>query len=160
MLQPRTGETTTPLLVTPCGPQPMALPSGSSIDTGDGAIQAEGDVEGANTGVNHLGLQVDTDDELKAMRDRLVTADANLVEEMGANCCYAKSDKYWIIDPQGIAWETYRSLGSIPMFGVDSEATGQTAEATDAAAPAGCCAPAAARLGSERPGKARTGCCS
>jgi catechol 2,3-dioxygenase-like lactoylglutathione lyase family enzyme len=69
------------------------------------------------TGVNHLGIQVDTGDELKAMRDQLAAADAGLEEETGANCCYAKADKYWITDPQGIAWETYHNLGSIPVFG-------------------------------------------
>ena len=42
-----------------------------------------------------------------------------LVEEIGANCCYAKSDKYWVTDPAGIAWETYHSLGTIPLFGAD-----------------------------------------
>ena len=45
------------------------------------------------------------------MRAQLVQADAGLVEEIGANCCYTKSDKYWVTDPAGIAWETYHSLG-------------------------------------------------
>ena len=76
---------------------------------------------GSRVGVNHLGLQVDTGEELLRMRDQLAAADASLVTETGANCCYAKSDKYWVTDPQGIAWEAYHSLGTIPRFGSDDE---------------------------------------
>ena len=54
------------------------------------------------------------------MHAQLAEADAGLVEEIGANCCYAKSDKYWVTDPAGIAWETYHSLGTIPLFGAES----------------------------------------
>ncbi len=71
----------------------------------------------AKAGVNHLGIQVDSDDELKAMQADLEAADAGLVTETAASCCYAKSDKYWVTDPQGIAWETYHTLGNIPTFG-------------------------------------------
>jgi catechol 2,3-dioxygenase-like lactoylglutathione lyase family enzyme len=104
---------------------------------------------GAEAGVNHLGLQVDSDEELQAMRDQLVAADSGIVEETGANCCYAKSDKYWVTDPQGIAWETYHTLGSIPMFGADS----QSKEA------ASCCAPPAAVVSTRIPVKAQGSCC-
>ena len=84
-------------------------------------------------GVNHLGLQVESADELEAMRDQLGRADASLLEETGANCCYAKSDKYWVTDPQGVAWETFHSLGAIPVYG-DGIGNAQT----EARA---CCAP-------------------
>src|SRR5438552_11328904 len=80
----------------------------------------------AKAGVNHLGLQVDSAEELKDLRHQLAAADAALVEERGANCCYANSDKYWITDPQGIAWETFHSLGSIPVFSADSDTRQQT----------------------------------
>ena len=72
---------------------------------------------GSQPGVDHLGLQVDSDEELTAMRDQLERADRSIVEEADASCCYAKSDKYWITDPQGIAWETFHSLGAIPVYG-------------------------------------------
>jgi hypothetical protein len=72
---------------------------------------------GHDTGLNHLGIQVDSDDELRGMRHQLAAADSGMVIEDAANCCYAKSDKYWITDPQGIAWETFHSLDAIPMFG-------------------------------------------
>jgi len=71
-------------------------------------------------GVNHLGFQVDTDDELRGMHTQLEAADAQLVQETEQPCCYAKSDKYWVTDPTGIAWETFHTLGSIPVYGEDT----------------------------------------
>jgi len=68
-------------------------------------------------GVNHLGFQVDSDEELRGMRARLEAADARMLEESEQPCCYAKSDKYWVTDPTGIAWETFHTLGSIPVYG-------------------------------------------
>ena len=61
-------------------------------------------------GVNHLGFQVESDEELRGMRAQLEAADAGMVEENEQLCCYAKSDKYWVTDPAGIAWETFHSL--------------------------------------------------
>jgi catechol 2,3-dioxygenase-like lactoylglutathione lyase family enzyme len=75
---------------------------------------------GNKPGVNHLGIQVDTAAELKDLRVQLIAAQAPLLEQRDASCCYAKSDKYWITDPQGVAWETYHTLDSIPVFGADS----------------------------------------
>jgi catechol 2,3-dioxygenase-like lactoylglutathione lyase family enzyme len=72
---------------------------------------------GHDKGLNHLGIQVDSDTELRGMREQLKAADSGMVSEDAASCCYAKSDKYWITDPQGIAWETFHSLEAIPMFG-------------------------------------------
>src|ERR1700728_4379225 len=71
-------------------------------------------------GVNHLGFQVETDEELRGMRAQLEAADARLMEETEQSCCYAKSDKYWVTDPTGIAWETFHTLGSIPVYGEDT----------------------------------------
>jgi hypothetical protein len=67
-----------------------------------------------------LGLQVDTDEELRGMRAQLEAADARMIEEAEQHCCYAKSDKYWVTDPTGIAWETFHTLGSIPVYGKDT----------------------------------------
>jgi catechol 2,3-dioxygenase-like lactoylglutathione lyase family enzyme len=74
---------------------------------------------GHSVGVNHLGFQVDSDDELGTVRAQIARADIGAVDEKGANCCYARSDKYWVEDPQGIAWETFHSLGDIPIYGED-----------------------------------------
>ena len=68
-------------------------------------------------GVNHLGIQVDSAEELTALREQVAAADIQARDEVGANCCYAKSDKYWTHDPQGVAWETFHTLESIPVFG-------------------------------------------
>jgi catechol 2,3-dioxygenase-like lactoylglutathione lyase family enzyme len=107
---------------------------------------------GAKVGINHLGFQVDSDDELEALHTQLESADQAVVAETGANCCYAKSDKYWITDPQGIAWETYHSLGSIPIFGSDAREEAPTTSA--------CCAPAATTCGATVANDARSGCCA
>jgi catechol 2,3-dioxygenase-like lactoylglutathione lyase family enzyme len=72
------------------------------------------------SGVNHLGFQADSDAELEEIHARLQTADTGITAEKGANCCYAKSDKYWVQDPTGIAWESFRSLETIPFYGEDS----------------------------------------
>jgi len=71
-------------------------------------------------GVNHLGFQLNSDDELRGMHAQLQAADSNLIEENEQPCCYARSDKYWVTDPTGIAWETFHTLGSIPVYGEDT----------------------------------------
>jgi len=106
---------------------------------------------GASIGVNHLGLQVDSGDELDALHGQLAAADRGVVAEMGANCCYAKSDKYWVTDPAGIAWESFHSLGTIPLFG--------GAEEGESAASA-CCAPTMATSPVAIPKSTKAACCS
>ena len=108
---------------------------------------------GSQPGLNHLGFQVDTDDELKAMRERLEAADSKLTEESEAHCCYAISDRYWVSDPQGVAWETYHSLDSIPVFGAGRNSA-------EAASQSACCTPAVATVDASIPPKARARCCS
>ena len=80
------------------------------------AISKRGDTPG----VNHLGIQVEDDDELQEMRDKLTRADRPVFDQEDAACCYAESRKHWVQDPQGIAWETFHTLSSIPVFGEDS----------------------------------------
>lgn len=117
---------------------------------------------GQAPGVNHLGLQAEDDAELEAIHANLQKADTAVLPEMGAHCCYAKSDKYWVTDPQGIAWESFRSLGSIPLFGAD-DGQSRAAEAasscgSDAAPASSCCAPSVVSVAGQS--KAKTGCCS
>ena len=71
-------------------------------------------------GINHLGFQVDSDAELRALRMQLNAADARMIEENEQPCCYARSDKYWVTDPTGVAWESFHTLGSIPVYGEDT----------------------------------------
>jgi catechol 2,3-dioxygenase-like lactoylglutathione lyase family enzyme len=74
---------------------------------------------GAPAGLNHLGIQVESADELTEMNGRLQALQVEVEEEMGTECCYSKSDKYWVSDPQGIAWETYHTLDTVPVFSGD-----------------------------------------
>jgi len=101
---------------------------------------------GGDGGVNHLGLQVESADELNDMEAQLLAADQSLVAEKNAACCYARSDKYWITDPAGIAWETFHTLSSIPVFGSAAAAPGKES-------PTGCgCGP--------RPAAGTKACCA
>ena len=92
---------------------------------------------GAKSGVDHLGFQVDTDEELSALREQIGKAEIAAHDQPGATCCYARSDKYWITDPQGVAWETYHTLGEAEIYGT------VTKPAEPAAA---CCTPAADKI--------------
>jgi hypothetical protein len=89
---------------------------------------------GARLGVDHLGIQTDTEEELTALKARAQGAQLALHGEGEASCCYARSEKYWITDPQGIAWEQFSTLADIPVFG-ETRMSGP--------ASAACCPPAA-----------------
>jgi len=89
---------------------------------------------GHAAGVNHLGIQIDSAEALAGLRDQLQKADARPLEQSDAACCYARSDKYWVTDPSGIAWESFHTLGEIEVFGADTP--GQTSEGA-------CCIPLA-----------------
>lgn len=95
---------------------------------------------GQRPGVNHLGLQVESDEEMQQMRANLEHADTALLEQAGVSCCYARSDKYWVTDPAGVAWETFRSLGNVPVYGEDDPAEREDFARAQAA---GCCVPRA-----------------
>jgi len=88
---------------------------------------------GARPGVDHLGIQTDDADELAAMKARAQSADLALQDQGETSCCYARSEKHWVTDPQGIAWEHFHTLGDIPVFS-------ESAPAAQAQASA-CCAP-------------------
>ena len=101
---------------------------------------------GAGTGIDHLGIQADTEQELAELKQRAGAADAALLDEGATTCCYARSEKHWVTDPQGIAWEHYRTLGEIPVFREAAQEASAAACCTPAAAPAAaaCCAPGGA----------------
>ncbi len=69
------------------------------------------------TGVNHLGLQVDSDAELGSLGDRLLSSGSAVLDEKDATCCYANSDKHWVQDPQGVVWEAFHTLGEAKVYG-------------------------------------------
>ncbi|MEC4717569.1 ArsI/CadI family heavy metal resistance metalloenzyme [Noviherbaspirillum sp. CPCC 100848] len=95
---------------------------------------------GAETGLNHLGIQVESAVELSEMQCRIEALQPGVEKEEGVACCYAKSDKYWVNDPSGIAWETFHTLDTIPVFGEPDKAaaSGETPAGTGA-----CCVPLA-----------------
>lgn len=95
-------------------------------------------MRGSAVGVDHLGFQVDDADELAELKARAEAADMALLDEGETTCCYARSDKHWVTDPQGIAWEHFHSLGNIPVFSENKK----DAAAMEASA---CCAPRAPR---------------
>ena len=71
---------------------------------------------GGAVGVDHLGIQTDDEEELAELRVRAEAADLTLFDEGHTTCCYARSEKHWVTDPQGIAWEHFNTLGDIPVF--------------------------------------------
>ncbi len=69
-----------------------------------------------HTGLDHLGIQTENEAELRDIKQHLDATQAPIEVQQGAACCYTRSDKYWITDPQGIAWESFHSLNEIPTF--------------------------------------------
>jgi len=110
-------------------------------------------------GVNHLGLQVDEADELPTLQQRFAAADKHsLVDEIGVTCCYAKSDKHWVTDPQGIAWEGWHNLGQVELYGEQGRTqagNGECCAPVADAAPSACCSPSSAEKNA-----AKSGCCA
>ena len=86
---------------------------------------------GSRPGIDHLGFQADDPEELAGLRARAEAADLALLDEGDTTCCYARSEKHWVTDPQGVAWEHFHTLGSIPVFNEPS------------AQGSACCAPVA-----------------
>ena len=102
------------------------------------SIQNRG-CEGAGT--VHLGIQVEAPGELDEYATRLSEAGANVVPEPGANCCYYRSDKVWVRDPDAMRWETFHTLGATTTYGEDSGlAAVPGAESGESASK--CCKPA------------------
>lgn len=123
---------------------------------------------GTTVGVDHLGLQAEDATELEAIRAAFVAADANgVVAQPDASCCYARSDKHWLTDPQGIAWEGYHSLGQVEIYGGATRAeAGAAAGSGEAPAEgkAACCAPPLRQSATAGPGQvpaeSRAACCA
>lgn len=97
--------------------------------------------EGASTGIEHVGLQVENGDELAEVYARLKAADRPVLEEGATTCCYAKSEKSWIADPDGVVWEAFLTDGESTTYGGNPDLA-QLASAN--AASDACCVPKAA----------------
>lgn len=105
---------------------------------------------GGKPGVDHLGIQTDTEEELTVLKEQAMAADMTLLDVGETSCCYARSDKYWLTDPQGIAWEQFHTLGTIAVFSETAPAS-----STQGA----CCAVAPAQKLESLPVKAASSCC-
>ena len=106
----------------------------------------------AKTGVDHLGIQVDEDSELSEVRERLNKANVQTFDEGETTCCYAEADKTWVVDPAGLAWEAYKVMGNVEMFGTERREPEASA----------CCAPSVEKPKAslkETVNANKTGCC-
>jgi hypothetical protein len=88
---------------------------------------------GRAPGLDHLGIQVENQGELSEIADRLHAANQQVLDQGETTCCYAKSDKAWVMDPQGIAWESFLTSGESTVYGEEQNL------ATDSTS--ACCAP-------------------
>ncbi len=100
-----------------------------------------------HVGLDHLGIQVDQEVDLVALKAQVQAADLSLIDEGATTCCYARSDKHWVVDPQGVAWEHFQTLGQIAVFREESPEAGAAVcctptESASEAARSGCCSPA------------------
>lgn len=99
-------------------------------------------------GIEHLGIQVESDEELADVYRRLKAADRPVLEEGATTCCYAKSEKSWIADPDGVVWEAFFTNGEATVYGDSPALNALSGNAAENA----CCAPA-------MPAK-EAGCCA
>ena len=105
---------------------------------------------GQHKGVDHLGIQVEDDVELATVADRLARAGQSIYEQKATTCCYARSNKAWVHDPEGVAWETFHTFAESTVYGEDRTDDEATTDKSTCCSPtpdqsqvASCCAPAA-----------------
>lgn len=104
---------------------------------------------GRRPGLDHFGFQAESAEELLELQDRAERASPGEVRlQPDARCCYAKGEKHWTRDPDGVSWEHFQTLGDIPDFGSDASADSST-----------CCTPTAATSSCCTPGAAASACC-
>jgi len=104
---------------------------------------------GSNSiGLDHLGFQVESDDDLATIASRLSAAGESVIKQENAACCYARGNKGWVSDPSGISWETFHTFGESTVYGNDL-APRPAADRSESAE--SCCTPAPAST---------TACCS
>jgi hypothetical protein len=110
---------------------------------------------GTEPGIAHLGIQVENTVELDEVFDRLAQAERPVIEERATTCCYANSDKQWIADPEGIAWETFLTHGESTVYGRSAMIDDLGSNATTAK----CCGPSKTELAAPET-KPKVLCCA
>ena len=93
----------------------------------------------ASIGLDHLGLQVESDDDLALIAGRLDAAGQSVLKQENAACCYARGNKGWVFDPSGISWETFHTFGENTVYGNDLAPRPVASKSQEADS---CCAPA------------------
>jgi catechol 2,3-dioxygenase-like lactoylglutathione lyase family enzyme len=116
----------------------------------DPAVNFAISTRGTQPGIDHLGFQADDPAELAQLKARAEAADMAVLDEGATTCCYARSEKHWVTDPQGIAWEHFHTLGDIPVF----------REAAAEPAASACCAPKATQPTAPVLEKTEGACCA
>ena len=96
---------------------------------------------GRQPGLDHLGIQAESEGELHEVYSRLREAGGNIIEQGQTACCYAKSEKSWIDDPSGIAWETFLTTGESTSYG---DGSGEREPRVAHQKQSACCIPQAA----------------
>ncbi len=112
--------------------------------------------ESDHAGFSHLGIQAEDEGELAEVYDRLSRAERPVVSEEATTCCYARSDKQWVADPQGVPWEAFFTYGESTVFGEG----GAIAKLAAAEGKGGCCEPEAISSPTLLPAAATTTCCA
>jgi catechol 2,3-dioxygenase-like lactoylglutathione lyase family enzyme len=87
----------------------------------DPAVNFAISAQGRKSGINHLGIQVNSDEELQELVQRFDKAEISYSSQENTTCCYANSDKHWVLDPQGNPWESFHTLSDAPIFGEEAK---------------------------------------
>lgn len=103
----------------------------------DPAVNFAISARGVRPGVDHLGIQTESDEARGRIEDRLQAVHVPGTPETATTCCYAVSDKYWITDPQGVPWEVFHTLSEAPTFSAPEEGASCRVDAAGAGGP--CC---------------------
>ena len=117
--------------------------------------------KGRTPGIDHVGFQVDDADGLARIGARLAAAEAAVLPEAGATCCYARSDKLWTEDPQGLRWESFHTHGEATSYyaaGADACASGAACAAPEAIVPVAAAAAAKGDASVEKAAR-KAACC-
>ena len=93
---------------------------------------------GEGRGIDHVGVQAETAEELAAIAGRLKSAGQVTFDQKATTCCYAQSDKSWVVDPSGLRWETFHTFGAATVYG-EAEKAAAAAAPVEAAPVAACC---------------------
>lgn len=116
-------------------PPNVAKPDYAKWQIEDPRVNFAISARGAPPGLDHLGVQAESAEELAELKSRLDAAQLASRDEAAVACCYARSDKHWAQDPSGIAWESFHTLDTVPTFNETGSAVANA-----------CCAPTAAAV--------------